>query len=81
MAAYSIGYHRNDGDFQILATLNNNDELMTRTQFEALKEPLINRLYDALGADDVIVCLKRQDTPDYAIIESTQEWQPNYTSR
>jgi hypothetical protein len=72
MTTYSIGFMRDDGDFQLLATLNNNDGLMTSEQFEALKESLIVQLYNRLGVEQCIVCLKRQDAPDYVAIDENE---------
>jgi len=66
---YSIGIERDDGDFEILATLNNTGGHMSRAQFEALKEALIVRLYENLGTDEVILCLARTDAPDFVTLE------------
>ena len=60
---YSIGFTRDDGDFAILATLNNNDEHMTDEDFEELKLALTISL--ATYTDLPLQVLERQDTPDY----------------
>lgn len=69
MTTYTIGFPRDDGDFQVLATLNNNDGLFTPEQFQALKESLIHQMYNKLGTAEVIVDLERQDAPDYVNLE------------
>jgi len=61
--AYSIGILRDDGDFHILATLNNNDELVPEGIFEELRNILTLQLIKSV--DGVIVALPRQDAPDY----------------
>ena len=38
MTTYTIGYHRDDGDFAVLATLNNNDGHMGDPSFADLLE-------------------------------------------
>jgi len=60
---YSIGIERDDGDFHILATLNNNDELVSVEDFEALLKSTVEFLEKA--TDEPILALQRQDTPDY----------------
>lgn len=64
---YSIGIMRDDGDLAILATLNNNDEHMTDTQFDELKTALV--LTIANYTDEQITVLERQDAPDYVCID------------
>jgi len=65
----SIGYFRDDGDFAILATLNNNDGLLSDQRFKQLIELVegeyVELLYNAHG----IVVLERQDTPDYVEVD------------
>jgi hypothetical protein len=60
---YSIGIERDDGDFHILSTLNNMDELVSIGDFEALLKSTVEFLQKA--TDERIVALQRQDTPDY----------------
>lgn len=38
LSTASIGFHRDDGDFQLLATLNNNDERIAPEQFTDIVE-------------------------------------------
>jgi hypothetical protein len=69
MKTVSIGYYREDGDFAILATLNNNDGLLSDQRFKQLIELVegeyVELLYNAHG----IVVLERQDTPDYVEVD------------
>jgi hypothetical protein len=64
---YSIGIERDDGDFHILATLNNNDGLVAIEDFEALLKSTVEFLEKA--TDEPILALQRQDTPDYINLE------------
>ena len=67
MKTVSIGYHREDGDFAVLATLNNNDRHLTVEDFEGLVCDVASKLCRQLVCEMVV--LERQDTPDYVIIE------------
>lgn len=67
MTTYSIGIERDDGDFQLLATLNNNDGLMSNSSFDYLKETVIKALKSRI--DELVICLERQDAPDYVNLE------------
>jgi len=69
MRTVSIGYHREDGDFAVLATLNNNDDFMSDEQFKEVVDSLAAKLR-AVGLR--IEILERQDTPDYVTIEGEQ---------
>ena len=62
MTTYSIGFYRNDGDFHILATLNNNDGYFSKQHFEEIKE---NLLKETGG----VIAIPRQDAPDYITID------------
>jgi hypothetical protein len=64
---YSIGIERDDGDFHILATLNNMDELVSTEDFEALLKSTVEFLQRA--TDEPILALQRQDAPDYVNLE------------
>jgi len=61
--AYSLGVLRDDGDFHILATLNNNDELVSEGVFEKMRTTLVAQLSKNLG--ESVYAYPRQDTPDY----------------
>lgn len=67
MKTSTIGFYREDGDFQILATLNNNDDLITREQFNEIN----NRVCAMLTkyTEEYIICFERQDTPDYISLD------------
>jgi hypothetical protein len=54
---------RDDGDFAIIATLNNNDDHMSDKDFAELKHALV--LTIANYTDKQIMVLNRQDAPDY----------------
>jgi hypothetical protein len=72
MRAVSIGHWREDGDFAILATLNNNDELING--FKELVEIVRFRVALQSGRDDIIT-LERQDAPDYVdAVAAEQEY-------
>ena len=63
---YSLGYMRDDGDFQLLATLNNNDGDIGTHNFQTLAEHLRDMLEARTG--EAIMLLERQDAPDYVDI-------------
>ena len=65
--AYSIGIERDDGDFHILATLNNKDEHLTPEDFEVLLRSLVEVFKDK--TEERIIALERYDTPDYINLE------------
>jgi hypothetical protein len=66
MKTASIGIMREDGDFAVLATLNNNDEHLSVDVFKTLVEG-VRTYMEALSKQTVLV-LERQDTPDYVEI-------------
>lgn len=63
MKTVSIGFHREDGDFAVLATLNNNDDHFTPEAFAVLV--CATHASVKLAAGNGVVVLERQDTPDY----------------
>ena len=74
----SIGFPRDDGDFQLLATLNNNDEFLSGADFEELVISTVLRLGKSSG-ECVVALLDedgcgywsyRQDAPDYVAMET-----------
>lgn len=67
-ATYSIGFVREDGDFQLLATLNNNDALISDVDFQALVHNVRDAIRDVLP-DEKVITLIRQDAPDYVDLE------------
>jgi hypothetical protein len=70
MNTVSIGYYREDGDFAVLATLNNNDGIYTPETFNKLIKNIFNELFVECNIQypDLIV-LERQDAPDYVHID------------
>jgi hypothetical protein len=71
MKTVSIGFFREDGDFAILATMNNNDEYLTEDAFSAMVEVVRSAL--GMFAETPMCVLERQDTPDYVTLESTDD--------
>jgi hypothetical protein len=67
MKTVSIGFYRDDGDFAVLATLNNNDEHMRYEDFEQICKSLLKAITIADNHHHVVI-LERQDTPDYVEI-------------
>jgi hypothetical protein len=65
--SYSLGLLRDDGDFHILATLNNNDDLIPEDLFEELRIYLVAKLTREL--DESVYSYPRQDTPDYVNLQ------------
>ena len=70
MKTVSIGYYREDGDFAILATLNNNDGLLSDQRFKQLIELVEGEYVEKLYYTHGIVVLERQDTPDYVEVDA-----------
>ena len=70
MTTYTIGYHREDGDFAILVTLNNNDGHMGQGAFLGLVEEVRNQI-NSLMPYTPIVSIERQDAPDYIDLGET----------
>jgi hypothetical protein len=68
MKTVSIGTMRDDGDFAILATLNNNDGHMSDEDFAELTQALT--LTIANYTDAQIQVLERQDAPDYVEVSA-----------
>lgn len=64
MNSVSIGYFREDGDFAILATLNNNDGYLLSNEFNDLVKLIKISLSNKIKNID-IVALNREDAPDY----------------
>jgi hypothetical protein len=68
MTTYTIGHYREDGDFAILVTLNNNDGHMGESTFEDLVGDMCTKIASFMHPTP-IVCIERQDAPDYITIE------------
>jgi hypothetical protein len=71
MKTVSVGMMRVDGDFTILATLNNNDEYLTDYAFDAMVSVVCAAFQ--LYAETEITVLVRQDAPDYVSLEAEGE--------
>jgi hypothetical protein len=59
----TIGFIRADGDLQVIATLNNNDQLVGHITFIELVESFRQTLQ--LYYNEHLVTYNRQDAPDY----------------
>lgn len=74
MDTVTIGIYRDDGDLHVLATLNNNDRMMCCRKFHDLVESVKEGIQKSLADDcysEFLVCLERQDAPDYIELEDT----------
>jgi hypothetical protein len=67
MNTVSIGFYREDGDFAVLAALNNNDEHLPDDAFLSLIG-MLHASYKVL-IDSPVIVVDRQDIPDYVTIE------------
>ena len=63
----SLGLYRDDGDFAVLATLNNNDAHFDAVTFAQIVDILRLTLSVQLG--EGVAVLERQDTPDYVSLD------------
>jgi hypothetical protein len=63
----SIGFDREDGDFQIIATLNNNEEVAEEADWECAVAAIVNTLKKATGLS--LAVLERQDAPDFVNLD------------
>ena len=71
MKTVTIGFMREDGDIQVLATLNNNDDTTDAVHFKLLTE--VTRFqWERLSGESVQV-FERQDAPDYVTPEETMK--------
>ena len=72
MKTVSIGIMRDDGDFAVLATLNNNDEHLTQPEFDRLVSDTVNFLNERIT--DVVQAVERQDAPDYVDLSDVEDY-------
>jgi hypothetical protein len=63
----SIGYYRDDSDFAILATVNNNGEYLDPSEFDEMCDFMQD--YLKTNTFKNIIILERQDAPDYVDVE------------
>jgi hypothetical protein len=67
MNVVSIGFYREDGDFAVLAALNNIDGHLSEDAFLSLIGVL--RTSYRVFIDSPVLVVERQDIPDYVTIE------------
>lgn len=68
---YTIGFLRDDYDFEVLATLNNGGGLLGNSTFEDLVERTTDH-YQKLYQDNNIVAIPRQDASDVVNLEDEE---------
>lgn len=66
----SVGIEREDGDFAILGTLNNTDNLMNPEDFLTIVRTLARDV--AAATAEPVRALERQDAPDYVTLDGTE---------
>jgi hypothetical protein len=66
----TIGYIRDDYDFQILATLNNVDEVIDKDVYLETAQLLVNTF--KLSTGEEIIAVNRWDTPDYITLDEDE---------
>ena len=66
----TIGYIRDDYDFQILATLNNVDEVIDKDVYLETARLLVNTF--KLSTGEEIIAVNRWDTPDYITLDEDE---------
>lgn len=66
MKTASLGYTKDNGDFAIIATLNNTENHLSDTDFKTL----VNNIATFYGWQfEPLEVLERQDAPDYITID------------
>jgi hypothetical protein len=68
---YSIGFLRDDYDFEIMATLNNGGGVMGNSDFAILLENTL-KTCQSIAVGENVVALPRQDTPDLINLEDEE---------
>jgi hypothetical protein len=63
----SIGYEREDGDFHIVATLNNNEEIAEEADWDFAIAAIVSTLKKVSGLS--LAVLERQDAPDFVNLD------------
>ena len=66
MTCYSIGFYKEDGDFAILATLNNNNGHYSKSRINGIVKNMLKEL-EVDGEN--IIALERQDCEDCITID------------
>ncbi len=63
----SIGYEREDGDFHIIATLNNNEEIAEEADWDFAIAAIVSTLHKVMGLK--LAVLEREDAPDFVNLD------------
>jgi hypothetical protein len=63
----SIGYEREDGDFHIIATLNNNEEIAEEADWDFAIAAIVSTLQRVMGLN--LAVLEREDAPDFVNLD------------
>jgi len=63
----SIGYEREDGDFHIIATLNNNEEMAEEADWHCAIAAIVSTLQKVTGMN--LAVLEREDAPDFVNLD------------
>jgi hypothetical protein len=62
-----IGYEREDGDFHIIATLNNYEEFAEEADWDFAIAAIVGILKKVMGLN--LAVLERQDAPDFVNLD------------
>jgi hypothetical protein len=68
---YTIGFLREDYDFEIMATISNGGGVMGNSGFDILLENTL-KICQSLAPEQNVVALPRQDTPDLISLEGEE---------
>ena len=68
---YTIGYLRDDYDFEVMATLVNGAGIMGDSTFEMLLENTL-KFCQSVAQGENVVALPRQDTPDLLTLDDDE---------
>jgi hypothetical protein len=63
----SIWYEREDGDFHIIATLNNNEETAEEADWNVAIAAIVGTLKKVTGMN--LAVLEREDAPDFVNLD------------
>lgn len=69
MRTVSIGFTREDGDFELLATMNNTGDVMTNGEFMCLVNSTRSNMELMMGSASRLEVLERADAPDVVSLE------------
>ena len=68
---YTIGFLREDYDFEIMATISNGGGVMGNSGFDILLENTL-KICQSLAPEQNVVAIPRQDTPDLINLEDEE---------